>query len=59
LAWSQASQLGQGRAYGFRAGTQGSGMLSGSSKGHPGITVYANTEQYTTTGIGCHCIGGV
>ena len=59
LAWSQASQLGQGRAYGFRAGTQGSGMLSGGSKGHPGITVYANTEQYTTTGIGCHCIGGV
>ena len=55
VAWSQASQLGQGRAYGFRAGTQGSGMLSGGSKGHPGITVYANTEMYYTHYIKTGC----
>ena len=58
VSFSQTANLGTGRCTGDIAdGSQSSFQVS--SGGSFGSTTCKNTEQYTTTGIGCACIGGV
>ena len=58
VSFSQTANLGTGRCTGDIAdGSQSSFQVS--SGGSFSSTTCKKTEQYTTTGIGCHCIGGV
>ena len=58
VSFNQTANLVNGRCTGDIAdGSQSSFQVS--SGGSFGSTTCKNTEQYTTTGIGCHCIGGV
>jgi hypothetical protein len=54
LAWTTVNSLNTARSAIQGAGSQSSTIATA---GHS--TSIAQTEQYTTTGIGCHCIGGV
>ena len=54
-AWSQTANLTAGLKDRDGGGSQSSTVVMGGDYG----TGASKTEQYTTTGIGCHCIGGV
>ena len=53
IAWHATSNLNNGACHRKAAGTQGGTIVFSSDPAS------VNTEQYTTTGIGCTCIGGV
>ena len=55
LAWSQTANLTAGLKDRDGGGSQSSTVVMGGNYG----TGASKTETYTTTGIGCHCIGGV
>ena len=55
MAWSQTANLTAGIKERDGGGSQSSTVVMGGNYG----TGASKTEQYTTTGIGCHCIGGV
>ena len=54
LAWSQVNSLNTARSQLQGAGSQSSTIVAAGFGGGGALS-----EQYTTTGIGCHCIGGV